>query len=154
MANTYTCLHVQLIFAVSGRENLIHENNRVSVQKYMATIAQSLKATVLAVYCNPDHVHILVGIKPDIPIATIAKTIKGSTSKWINKEKWFPQPFRWQRGYGAFCYSKSHVPKVIRYILNQKEHHSKSSFKEEYITLLRARGIDYDERYLFEWIKE
>jgi len=151
MANTYTQIFIQLIFAVRGREYLITEKNRVNLEKYICGIVSNLKSKPLAIYCNPDHTHILIGLHPSTSISEIAKFIKSNSSKWINENKWMPGKFKWQEGYGAFSYSKSQVPSVYSYILNQHEHHKTSSFKEEYLKFLEKFEIEYDEKYLFDW---
>lgn len=102
----------------------------------------------------PDHTHLLVSISPEINISNLVRDIKAGSSKYINTKKWMAGKFNWQTGYGAFSYSKSHIDKVVKYILNQEEHHKKTSFKNEYICLLKKFEIEYNEKYLFEWIEE
>ena len=82
-------------------------------------------------------------------ISDLVGTIKKSSSSFINDKKWFNGKFSWQDGYGAFTYSRSHIEKVYHYIQNQEEHHKKSTFKQEYISMLDKFGIEYDEKYLF-----
>ena len=101
----------------------------------------------------PDHVHILVGMKPNISISDLVRDIKAGSSKFINDSKWINGKFNWQEGYGAFSYSKSNIDTVVKYILNQEEHHKKKTFKEEYLDFLEKFEIEYDEKYLFEWIE-
>lgn len=101
----------------------------------------------------PDHVHILIGMKPNISISDLVRDIKAASSKFINESKWINGKFNWQEGYGAFSYSKSHLDNVIKYILNQEEHHKKQTFKEEYHSFLEKFEIEYDEKYLFDWIE-
>lgn len=81
----------------------------------------------------------------------MARDIKANSSKWINEIKWIRGKFNWQEGYGAFTYSKSQIDRVVKYILNQPEHHKKQSFKAEYLGILQKSEIEYDEKYLFEW---
>ena len=100
-----------------------------------------------------DHVHILIGLKPNISISDLARDIKAGSSKFINDNKWINGKFNWQEGFGAFSYSKSQVDTVVNYILNQEEHHKKETFKTEYLNFLNKFEIDYDEKYLFEWIE-
>jgi REP element-mobilizing transposase RayT len=107
---------------------------------------------MLAIFCMPDHTHILVGIKPDISISDLTKVIKAISSKFINDNRLLKGKFNWQIGFGAFSYSKSQIDSVIKYILTQEEQHKKKSFKEEYFEFLKKFGIEYDERYLFDWI--
>ena len=151
MANTFTQIYVQVVFAVKGRNNLISESFRVKTEKYICGIVSNHKSKPIAIYCNPDHAHVLIGLHPSIAISDIVRDIKASSSKWINENKWVKGQFRWQEGYGAFTYSKSQVDTVAKYILNQSEHHRKKSFKEEYLNILRKSDISYDEKYLFEW---
>ena len=151
MPNTYTQIYVQIVFAVKGRQNLITENLREKVEKYMCGIISNKKSKPLAIYCNPDHTHILIGLHPSISISDIARDIKANVSKWINENNFIRSKFSWQEGFGAFTYSKSQIDNVVKYILNQKEHHRKTTFKEEYINFLEKFEIDYNEKYLFEW---
>ena len=101
----------------------------------------------------PDHTHILVGMKPDISISDFTRDIKAISSKFINDNRFVKGKFNWQVGFGAFSYSKSQIDSVVKYILNQEQHHKRKSFKEEYLGLLVKFGIEYDEKYLFEWIE-
>ncbi|MEN8249266.1 MAG: IS200/IS605 family transposase [Bacteroidota bacterium] len=151
MANTFTQLYVQIVFAVQGKQNLIYESIRERIEKYMCGIVSNNQSKPLAIYCNPDHVHILIGLHPSISVSDMARDIKSSSSKWINDNKWVKGKFRWQEGFGAFTYSKSQIDPVAKYILNQPEHHKKKSFKEEYLSILNKLDIKYDDRYLFEW---
>ena len=107
---------------------------------------------MLAIFCMPDHTHMLVGMKPDISISDLTRDVKAISSKFINDNRFVKGKFNWQVGFGAFSYSKSQIDSVIKYILNQEQHHKKKSFKEEYLGLLEKFGIEYDEKYLFEWI--
>ena len=153
MANTYTQLLIQLVFSVQGRKNLIPKNHRESLEKYICGIITHQKSKPLAIYCNPDHCHVLFGLNPNISISDMARLIKSNSSKWINDNKMLSQKFSWQEGYGAFSYSKSHLNRVAMYILNQAEHHKKQQFKEEYINLLQKFEIQFEENYLFDWIE-
>jgi len=100
----------------------------------------------------PDHTHILIGLRPSISISDLVRDIKAGSSKFINDKKMVRGKFNWQEGFGVFSYSRSQVDNVIRYILKQEEHHKKKTFKEEYIDLLKKFEIEYEEKYLFEWI--
>ena len=101
----------------------------------------------------PDHCHILIGLNPTQSISSLANDIKSNSSKWINENRIIPYKFNWQEGFGAFSYSKSHLDAVVNYILTQKEHHHKKTFKEEYLEFLEKFNIEYNEKYLFEWIE-
>jgi REP element-mobilizing transposase RayT len=140
------------VFAVKGRQSLIHESIRVELEKYITGIITNKNQKLLAIYCNPDHTHILVGLKPTISISDLVRDIKANSSKFINENKLVKSKFNWQDGFGAFSYSKSHLDNVIKYILNQAEHHKQKTFKEEYIDFLQKFEVEYDERYLFEWM--
>ena len=151
MPNTYTQIYVQIVFAVKGRGNLIPEEKRDQLEKYMCGIISNKKSKPLAIYCNPDHTHILIGLHPSISISDMARDIKANSSRWINENRWIRGNFNWQEGFGAFTYSKSQIDAVSKYVLNQREHHKKTSFKEEYMDILNKFGIEYDEKYLFAW---
>jgi REP element-mobilizing transposase RayT len=153
MPNTYSQLYVQIVFAVKGRENLIAKSHREELHKYITGIVEKRGQKLLAVFCMPDHCHILVGMTPNISISDLTRDIKAGSSNFINEKKWVKGKFQWQGGFGCFSYSRSHLDAVIKYILNQEKHHQKRSFKEEYLLLLKKFEIEYDERYLFEWIE-
>ncbi|MBN8703098.1 MAG: IS200/IS605 family transposase [Bacteroidetes bacterium] len=153
MPNTYTQIYIQIVFAVNGRANLIPRNNREELHKYISGIVQKRGQKVLSVFCMPDHTHLLIAIKPSVSISDLVRDIKSGSSNFINDKKWVIGKFTWQEGFGAFSYSKSQIDTVIKYILNQEEHHKKKTFKEEYISFLGHFGIEYDEKYLFEWVK-
>ena len=153
MANTYSQIYIQIVFTVKGRENLIKKANREELHKFITGIVSNREQKLLAIFAMPDHVHILVGMKPNIALSDLVRDIKSGSSKFINDSKWVNGKFNWQEGYGGFSYSKSHLDNVIKYILNQEEHHKKQTFKEEYHSFLEKFEIEYDEKYLFEWIE-
>ena len=105
---------------------------------------------MLAINNMPDHLHLFFGFRPTQSLADLMRMVKGDSSEWINNQQFTPATFRWQEGYGAFSYSRSHVIKVINYILNQEKHHKKQTFLEEYQQFLKQFEIDYDERYIFK----
>ena len=152
MPNTYTQLYIQIVFAVKGRENLITKGNREELHKYITGIVQNRDQKLLSIFCMPDHVHLLISIKPTISISDLVRDIKAGSSKFINDSKWIKGKFNWQEGFGAFSYSKSQIDTVVNYILNQEEHHKKINFKDEYIDFLKKFEIEYNEKYSFEWI--
>jgi REP element-mobilizing transposase RayT len=151
MANTYTQLYVQIVFAVQGRGNLIPENHREELEKYICGIINNKKSKPLAIYCNPGHIHILIGLHPTNAVSDLTRDIKANSSKFINDQRWLKGKFNWQDGFGAFSYSRSHIDAVAKYILNQPIHHKRKSFKEEYLSMLEQFQIEYDNRFLFEW---
>lgn len=150
MANTYTQIHVQFVFAVKYRNGLIHSSFKEELYQYIAGIIKKNNHKLLAINGVEDHIHIFIGMRPTQSISDLLQDIKGSSSKWINEKKFLKVKFEWQEGYGAFSYSKSHVANVIRYIQNQEVHHKKESFKDEYLKFLEAFAIEYDERYVFK----
>lgn len=152
MANTYSQIYIQIVFAVKGRQNLIAKENREELHKFITGIVTNREQKLLAIFAMPDHVHILVGMKPSISISDLVRDIKAGSSKFINDSKWINGKFNWQEGFGAFSYSKSSIDKVVKYILNQEERHKKKKFKEEYLDFLNKFDIDYDEKYVFDWI--
>ncbi|WP_396212901.1 IS200/IS605 family transposase [Flavobacterium sp.] len=149
MANTYTQIHLQFVFAVKYRNGLIHASFKEELYKYISGIIKENNHKLLAINGMPDHLHIFIGMRPSQSISDLLQDIKGSSSKWINEKKFLKVKFEWQEGYGAFSYSKSHVNNVIRYIQNQENHHKKESFREEYLKFLKVFEIEYDERYIF-----
>ncbi len=149
MANTYTQLYIQIVFAVKGRQHAIKEKFRIPLEKYMSGIVTHNQSKLFAIYCNPDHVHILIGLHPSMSVSDMARDIKASSSKWINEELIPGRGFRWQRGFGAFSYSKSQIPRIIEYIQNQADHHHKKCFHDEYVKLLEQFAVEYDDQYLF-----
>ena len=151
MANTYTKLFIQFVFAVKGRENLISESFRDELEKVICSIISSTGSKVYSIYCNPDHTHVLVSLSPSVSPSKIMELVKAGSSNWLNSKIFTRGKFSWQKGFGAFTYSHSHVDGVVKYILNQAEHHKRSSFKDEYLSLLEKFDIKYNDDYLFEW---
>lgn len=153
MPNTYSQIFIQIVFAVKGRQNLISKNNREELHKYITGIIQHKEQKLLTIFCMPDHLHILISIKPSISLSDLVRDIKVNSSKFINDKHWIQGKFSWQEGFGAFSYSKSHLDTVVKYILNQEEHHKTKTFKEEYIEFLEKFEIEYNENYLFEFLE-
>jgi REP element-mobilizing transposase RayT len=150
MANTYTQIHIQFVFAVKYRDGLIQSSFKSELYQYISGILKPHNHKLLAINGMSDHIHIFIGMRPTQSISDLMQDIKGNSSKWINEKKFLKVKFEWQEGYGAFSYSKSHVKNVIDYIKNQEEHHKKESFRDEYLKFLAAFEIDYDERYIFK----
>ncbi len=153
MANTYSQVYIQIVFAVKGRQNLIAKENREELHKFITGIITNREQKLIAIFAMPDHVHILIGMKPNISISDLVRDIKAGSSKFINDSKWINGKFNWQEGFGAFSYSKSSIDNVVKYILTQEEHHNKKTFKEEYLYFLKKFEIEYDEKYVFDWIE-
>ena len=150
MANTYTQIHLQLVFAVKFRKCLIENSWKDELYKYITGIISSNAHKVLAIGGVSDHIHILIGMRPTQAVSDLLKEVKGSSSKWINERRFLTQHFEWQEGFGAFSYAKSDLPKVISYIQHQEEHHRRKSFKEEYEEMLKEFHVDYDQRYILK----
>jgi REP element-mobilizing transposase RayT len=150
MANTYTQIHIHAIFAVKFRMALIKNEWKNDLYKYITAIAQNHGHKVLAINGMPDHIHILMGMRPTQSLSDLMQDIKSNSSKWINTQNFVKGKFEWQEGYGAFAYSKSQLPQVISYIENQESHHKQLSFVDEYKQVLETSGIDYEDRYIFK----
>ena len=153
MANTYTQIYIQIVFAVKGKQSLILKENREELHKFITGIVSRRNQKLFAVFAMPDHVHILLSMSPTVSISDLVRDIKAGSSKFINEKGWTNGKFNWQEGYGVFSYSKSSVDSVVKYILNQEEHHKKKTFREEYLDFMAKFEIEYDPKYLFEWIE-
>ena len=150
MANTYSQIYIHVVFAVEGRQNLIEPGHNKELQKYLTGIVSGQKQKLIAVNNMPDHVHMLVGLKPDMALSDLVGDIKSGSSGFINRQRWVCGRFNWQEGYGAFSYSRSQLDTVVHYIQNQQKHHATKTFRQEYIELLERFEIAYDERFLFK----
>lgn len=151
MANTYIQFYAHLVFSPKNKEALIGKAWKDELEKYITGIVQNKGHKMLAIKCMPDHVHIFIGYNVNQLIPDLEEEIKTSSTAWIKYKKLSKFQFQWQRGYGAFSHSRSQVDDVVKYILNQEEHHKKSPFKDEYLEMLRKNDVEYDERYLFEF---
>ncbi|HET9504486.1 MAG TPA: IS200/IS605 family transposase [Hymenobacter sp.] len=149
MANTYTQIHLHVVFAVQGRHAAIPEAHAERLYRYITGIITERGQKLLAINGMPNHLHLLIGLRPDMALAELMREVKASSSKFINEQRWVAGKFAWQAGYGAFSYSTSQLPDVIRYIEGQQAHHRKQTFQEEYQSILDRFGIDYDPRYIF-----
>ena len=151
MANTFTQVYIQTVFAVQGRHALIRKENKEELHKYITGIVQNHGHKLLAIHCMPDHTHIFFGLRPSMSISHLMQETKADSTNFINRQRWCPGRFNWQEGYGAFSYAHSQLGEVIRYIENQEEHHAKRSFREEYLSFLKKFNIPYDPKYLFDF---
>ena len=150
MPNTYTQLFIHVVFAVKGRENLLQKKHREVLQKYMTATIQNDGHKMLAIFCMPDHVHFLVGLNPSVSISDMIQDVKRASTNFINEKKLIHGHFNWQKGFGAFSYSKSQVPNVCEYITKQEGHHRKRTFKEEYIEFIKLFNVDFKNEYVFD----
>ena len=153
MANTYTQIYIQMVFAVSGRRCLIKQSFKEDLYKYISGTIRNEGQKLISIGGMPDHVHLLIGLKPNLALSDLVKAVKTGSSNLVNSKRWVKGKFSWQEGFGGFSYSRSQIPTVARYIENQAAHHAKRSFKQEYLALLRKFDIAFDDRYLFEWIE-
>lgn len=153
MANTYSQLYVQIVFAVKGIQNLISNKWKDELYKYITGVVANEDQKLIAINGMPDHIHILIGIKPNKALSDLVRDIKANSSRFINEKRWITGKFEWQSGFGAFTYSHSHLANVINYIQHQEEQHQTKTFKEEYIGFLKAFEIDYKDEYVFEELK-
>lgn len=150
MAGTYTQIHLHLVFAVQNRNSLIHGSWKERLHQYITGIIQQQKHKVIIINGMPDHLHIVIGMRPTQSLSELMQDIKGSSSKWINDNKLAAGKFSWQQGYGAFSYNRSQLPKLIDYVKDQEEHHKKKTFSEEYKDFLKAFEVEFDEKYIFK----
>lgn len=150
MANTYTQIHLHFVFAPKYRASLINGSWENDLYKYITGIVQANKHKLVVINGMPDHIHMLVGFRPTQSIADFMQDVKAGSSKWVNENQYCKERFEWQSGYGAFSYSKSQLPTVIRYIENQKEHHRRKPFLDEYKLFLEKFEVEYNERYVFQ----
>ena len=150
MANTYTQIHLQIVFAVKYRDCVIHYSWKNELYKYITGIVKTNNHKMISINGMPDHIHILIGMRPVQSVSQLLQDIKGSSSKWVNDKNFLKRKFEWQEGYGAFSYTKAELKNVINYIENQEEHHKKKNFRDEYIDLLEKFNVEYDEKYIFQ----
>ena len=148
MPQSLSQVYIHCIFSTKKSKLLIRDEIRRDLQSYIIGVFSNLGSYVYEIYANPDHIHILFALPRTITIASLISKIKTSSSKWI-KTKGISD-FSWQNGYGTFSVSSSKLDVVKRYILNQKEHHKRVTFKEEYISFLKEYHISYDERYVWD----
>lgn len=153
MANTYSQIYTQIVFAVQGRQNLLAKEWRQEVFKYMAGIIKNKGHKPIIINGADDHVHVFIGLKPSMALSDLARDIKNNSSNFINENRWVKGKFNWQEGYGAFSYGHSQIEALYNYIQNQEAHHAKQSFQDEYLDLLKRFKVDYDTKYLFDWIE-
>lgn len=153
MANTYSQIYIHIVIVVKWRSNIISENWKVNLFKYINGIVISKKDKVMCLNGVSDHIHILLSISPATKISDLVRDIKANSSRWINEQRFISSKFEWQNGFGAFSVSPGRVDRTIDYIKNQEVHHQRDSFRTEYLKLLKKAGVEYDEKYIFEDLK-
>lgn len=152
--STYSQIYIQVVMAVKGRYSLISASWEEDLYKYIAGIITNKEQKLIAINGMTDHIHILIGMKPACCLSDLVREVKKASNAFVNEKKFTKSKFEWQEGYGAFSYSHSALDQVIAYIQNQKEHHRKKSFKEEYIEFLKKFEVEFNPSYLFEWIED
>jgi REP element-mobilizing transposase RayT len=152
MANTYSQIFIQAVFAVRGRECLIDDRWKEELFRYITGIVTNLGQKLIAIGGVADHIHLLLSINSNVNLSDLIRDIKANSSRFINEKKFVRGKFYWQEGFGAFSYSRSQLDDVAKYVLNQEQHHRDKSFKGEYISLLKKFDVEFDEKYLFDWI--
>jgi putative transposase len=151
MPSTYSQIYIHIVFAVKGRDSIIANTWEERLYQYITGIVQNKGQKMLAINGVSKHIHFLIGMKPSCCLSDLVREIKKSTNEFIKENKFTKFKFNWQEGFGAFSYSCSQIDNVVKYILNQKEHHRKKTFKEEYIEFLQKFNVEYEEQYLFDW---
>jgi REP-associated tyrosine transposase len=153
MANTFSQIYIQTVFAVSERMSLITSDYKEELHKYITGIVRNKGQKLLQINGMSDHLHILIGLWPAMAISDLVRDIKSDSSDWINRRKLARGKFAWQEGYGAFSYGHSQLDMIIRYIQNQERHHKRRSFRDEYLTLLKKFEIEFKEEYVFKFLE-
>ncbi|HEY9124370.1 MAG TPA: IS200/IS605 family transposase [Bacteroidales bacterium] len=154
MAGTFSQIYIQIVFAVQNREAMISASWEEELYKYITGIVRNKGQKMLAINGMPDHIHLFIGMKPACCLSDLVREIKKSTNEFITEKKFSKFKFNWQEGFGAFSYSHSQIDSVVKYIMNQKEHHKKQTFREEYLDFLKKFEIEFKDEYLFKWIED
>jgi putative transposase len=154
MANTYSQSYFHLVFAVKHRDALIKKEWKDELEKYITGIVQNHHHKILAIKSMPDHIHILIGYNLNKLIPDLVEEVKTSSNSWIKERGLSRLKFDWQKGYGSFTHSHSQIDTVVKYIINQEEHHKKKSFKDEYLEILKKNDIQFKDEYLFEFFNQ
>ena len=153
MSGTYSQIYIQVVMAVQNRNALISSEWEERLYQYITGIVRQKGQKLIAINGMPDHVHVFIGLKPNCCLSDLMREVKKASNIFINENKLSKYKFNWQEGYGAFSYSHSQIDNVVKYILNQKQHHKKQSFREEYVAFLKHFNVSYEDKYLFNWIE-
>jgi putative transposase len=152
--STYTQIYIQIVFAVQGRLNLIQPEWEESLHKYISGYIRNSQQKLLAINGTINHLHILFGMTPTCRLSDFVRELKKSSNRFINDNRLCRYKFTWQEGYGGFSYSRPEIDHVIKYILNQKEHHRNISFRNEFLKYLKDFEIEHDDKYLPDFFDE
>lgn len=147
--SSYRQVFLHIVFGTKFREHSINHENEIELYKYIWGVVKNKNSVLHQINGMPDHIHLLSDLHPTISLSNFIKDIKVASSLWMKESGKFPLFKGWAEGYGVFSCAERDKENVIRYIKNQKEHHRKIDYKEEYITLLKEHKIKYDEKYLF-----
>ncbi len=146
--STYTQILYQIVFRTKNSEPTLVEPDRENLYRYMGGILKNKKCHLYRIGGVENHIHIITHIHPSVALASLVKDIKLASSDYIKTHNILPGFDGWQKGYGAFTYSVSAKDNLIEYVKNQKKHHKKETFRNEYINLLKEHQIEFDEKYL------
>ena len=150
MPQSLARLHVHLVFSTKNREPIITDTVRGSLHAYMATVLQNLNCHPVLINSVEDHIHLLFELARTVSVSQAVEDVKKSSSKWVKEQGSQFRNFAWQAGYGVFAVSESNVEVVREYIANQREHHRKKTFQDEYRQFLERHRIAFDERYVWD----
>lgn len=142
--------YIHIIFSTKLRAPLILESIENELYSYIGGICKQLECYTVKLGGYIDHIHILCMLSKKIPLMKLLEEIKAHSSKWIKTKDDTLKKFYWQNGYGAFSVNPYEVDKVIAYIENQKEHHRKKTFQEEYRAFLKKYNVEFDEKYVWD----
>lgn len=147
--STFRQIYYQIVFSTKHRKPALNEQHEEKLYKYIWGIVKNKKCKLYQINGMPDHIHMFTDLHPSVSLSDFIKDIKVSSNLWIKQSELFPDFEEWQSGYGAFTYSEREKDMIINYIKNQKEHHKKENFEDEYKNLLKTHGIEFDEKYLW-----
>ena len=147
---TYSNLVNHAVFSTKGRMPLINEIIEDELYRYITGIIQGEGVQLFKIGGTQNHIHIAMKLKPRHYIPDLMKRIKANSSKWVNDQHKIEGRFSWQVGYGIFSISESQLAHVVSYVENQKSHHCRQTFEEEFVLLLEKHGIEYDPQYLWD----
>lgn len=150
MANTYSSLIAQTVFAVKYRNALIQKGWKEELFSVIGNLINETDCKTFLVNGVADHVHCLFGFKAKHSISDVMKSVKSKSSKWLNESNYLKSRFEWQDGFGAFTYSRGQKDQVYQYIMKQEAHHKKVTFLEEYTLMLNKYMVDFEDRYIFK----
>ena len=151
MADVFSQIYIQIVFAVKNRQALIQPEWEERLYQYTTGVIQARGHKMLAIGGMPDHIHIFIGLKPVEALSDLVREIKTATNDFIKEHRLSPYKFEWQAGYGAFSYSRSHLNAVCKYILNQKEHHKNRTFEEEFLKIVKDFEVELGRKQMFDF---